>query len=208
MANLRAALVRNEAGRGEVADRYRVEYASDDADDWSQKVVYQEPGGEPEEIGSDGGEPEDQTLTRDWSWVVPALNEAFRRGTLHREPVDAPKGEQMGHGAPCYYCRRPCSRVAADPGEWPIPLCHADEPGVVKWHCTRCVSERLDRAPPPELGAEGLRLSEHGETLLRLCSAALYDLDDHYDDYGELQQQVGEHLNALDAMRAKEAPKT
>ncbi len=30
-------------------------------------------------IGSDGGEIEDQTLKRDWSWVVPALNrEAYR----------------------------------------------------------------------------------------------------------------------------------
>jgi hypothetical protein len=25
-------------------------------------------------VGSDGGEPEDQTLNRDWSWVVPLLN--------------------------------------------------------------------------------------------------------------------------------------
>jgi hypothetical protein len=31
-------------------------------------------------IGSDGGEPEDQTLTRDWSWVVGALNEAYAQG--------------------------------------------------------------------------------------------------------------------------------
>ena len=34
-------------------------------------------------IGSDGGEPEDQTMGRDWSWVVPALNEAYRLGVVN-----------------------------------------------------------------------------------------------------------------------------
>ena len=33
-----------------------------------------------EYIGCDGGEPEDQTLRRDWSWVVTALNKAHRDG--------------------------------------------------------------------------------------------------------------------------------
>jgi len=28
-------------------------------------------------LGSDGGEPEDQVLYRDWKWVVPELNKAF-----------------------------------------------------------------------------------------------------------------------------------
>lgn len=31
-------------------------------------------------VGTDGGEPEDQTLTRGWSWVVEALNEAYTLG--------------------------------------------------------------------------------------------------------------------------------
>jgi len=31
-------------------------------------------------IGTDGGEPEDQTLGRDWNWVMDALNEAYRLG--------------------------------------------------------------------------------------------------------------------------------
>lgn len=33
-------------------------------------------------VGSDGGEPEDQLLCRDWSWVVDALNDAFEAGVL------------------------------------------------------------------------------------------------------------------------------
>lgn len=31
-------------------------------------------------IGSDGGEPEDQSLVRDWSWVRDALEESYRQG--------------------------------------------------------------------------------------------------------------------------------
>lgn len=31
-----------------------------------------------EYVNRDGGEPEDQTLSRDWSWVVPELNKALR----------------------------------------------------------------------------------------------------------------------------------
>ena len=31
-------------------------------------------------IGVDGGEPEDQTLYRDWNWVVEALNNAYKEG--------------------------------------------------------------------------------------------------------------------------------
>jgi len=34
----------------------------------------------PRLIGVDGGEPEDQTLGRDWSWVVGALNDAYAQG--------------------------------------------------------------------------------------------------------------------------------
>ncbi|GAF86353.1 unnamed protein product [marine sediment metagenome] len=33
-------------------------------------------------VGEDGGEPEDQLLVRDWSWVAPALNAASERGRL------------------------------------------------------------------------------------------------------------------------------
>jgi hypothetical protein len=31
-------------------------------------------------VGVDGGEPEDNRLYRDWAWVTPALNDAYRRG--------------------------------------------------------------------------------------------------------------------------------
>lgn len=31
-------------------------------------------------LGYDYGEPEDQSLYKDWSWIIPALNEAYKAG--------------------------------------------------------------------------------------------------------------------------------
>ena len=50
-----------------------------------------------------------------------------------------------GHDKPCYYCGEPCNSVAANPGLWPVALCHPDNPGKVKQHHTHCVMERLER---------------------------------------------------------------
>ena len=50
-----------------------------------------------------------------------------------------------GHDEPCYYCGKPCNSLAGDPGEWPVGLCHSDDPGVLKFHHERCVNERLER---------------------------------------------------------------
>lgn len=36
-----------------------------------------------EYIGEDGGEPEDQTLARDWNWVPKALEAAYNLGRAH-----------------------------------------------------------------------------------------------------------------------------
>ena len=49
----------------------------------------------------------------------------------------------QGHKESCYYCKEACDSLAANPGRWPIPLCHRDDPGKVKWHHIGCVSERL-----------------------------------------------------------------
>lgn len=37
-------------------------------------------------IGQDGGEPEDQTLGRDWKWVVSALQRAYDAGVADAKP--------------------------------------------------------------------------------------------------------------------------
>lgn len=50
-------------------------------DDDYRKVIYRCEDGVPVEwIGDDGGEPEDQTLGRDWKWVAPALRVAYKLG--------------------------------------------------------------------------------------------------------------------------------
>lgn len=48
--------------------------------EWNTFVVEFPENGSPVVIGRDGGEPEDQTLYRDFKWVVPALNAAFEAG--------------------------------------------------------------------------------------------------------------------------------
>lgn len=48
--------------------------------EWNSFVVEFPESGTPEMVGSDGGEPEDQRLYRDFKWVVPALNAAFEDG--------------------------------------------------------------------------------------------------------------------------------
>lgn len=51
-------------------------------------------------VGSDGGEPEDQLLVRDWRWVAVALNNAYEAGIRSALiPAPAPAGEQDGQGA-------------------------------------------------------------------------------------------------------------
>ncbi len=62
---------------------------------------------------------------------------------LNAPAVDAKAFDMQGHNEPCYYCGEPCNGLAGDPGLWPLPFCHRDEPGVMKWHHTRCVTRLL-----------------------------------------------------------------
>ena len=54
-----------------------------------------------------------------------------------------------GDQEPCYYCGKPCDAFAGNPGKWPIPLCHRDAPGFVKFHHIECVTDRLIENNPP-----------------------------------------------------------
>ena len=57
-------------------------------DDWHCGVFRCDLNGKPIQlIGSDGGEPEDQTLGRDWRWVTRALNDAYELGQKEHNPV-------------------------------------------------------------------------------------------------------------------------
>ena len=44
-------------------------------DDYFNVLLKTSDNGPPTLVGCDGGEPEDQTLNRDWSWVVTELND-------------------------------------------------------------------------------------------------------------------------------------
>lgn len=51
-----------------------------DWEEWRQCIVLYEDSKPVRILSSDGGEPEDQTLTRDWGWVTEELNNAYRMG--------------------------------------------------------------------------------------------------------------------------------
>lgn len=68
-----------------------------------------------------------------------------------------------GHDQPCYYCKKPCDTFAASPSLWPLPLCHVDDPGKVKWHHTGCVMERLIENCSIEVLKERLKQLGHYE---------------------------------------------
>lgn len=50
-----------------------------------------------------------------------------------------------GEGEACYYCGKPCDALTGNASLWPVALPHKDDPGVMKWHHVKCVSERLER---------------------------------------------------------------
>lgn len=64
------------------------EVHEDGPEDWMSglpcwQVWRCEDGVKVEVIGSDGSEPEDNTLLRDYRWVAPALQEAYELGVSH-----------------------------------------------------------------------------------------------------------------------------
>lgn len=70
---------------------------------------------------------------------------AKERDAARAELAEAEKRLQYqeGHREPCYYCGEPCNSLLGNPGLWPLAFCHADDPGVVKFHHTHCVTRRL-----------------------------------------------------------------
>lgn len=96
-----------------------------------------------------------QMLVDALSFAAAGVNNPVQTAVLAREalvtcadlPDRAQRLEEMatrnGHNAPCYYCEKACNSLAGNPSKWPIPLCHADDPGKVKWHHIGCVSSRL-----------------------------------------------------------------
>jgi len=70
-----------------------------------------------------------------------------------------------GHGQPCYYCGERCNSLSAHPSKWPVGLCHADEPGVVKWHHEACLNDRLAEAERLEAIVDNIPTFRDGVTM-------------------------------------------
>lgn len=64
-----------------------------------------------------------------------------------------------GHGKQCYYCGDPCNDLIGNPSKWSVALCHRDEPGVVKWHHTGCITSRLVENQNLEIADDGIKIS-------------------------------------------------
>lgn len=61
------------------------------------------------------------------------------------------KDKLLGHldkDGDCYYCGKKTNSLAMSPSEWPVFLCHADDPGKIKPHHVGCVIQRLESWPP------------------------------------------------------------
>ena len=123
---------------------------------------------------------------------------------------------QEGHGLPCYYCGGKCNSLAGNPGRWPIALCHAEEPGVVKWHHTECVSRRLHERDALRERAEKAEVELDGRPSLSRTFEALRPWINEHDPDGDTSllenatalvaawQKRGEEIAALKAGRAED----
>jgi len=117
------------------------------------------------------------------------------RQAARSQPPEITGGQ--GHNKPCYYCGEPCNGFAGDPGLWPLAFCHRDEPGVMRWHHSRCVTRRLVENQPPEKGVvEALRAA-----LKPFADAAsgYEDPHDHHnypDDFNIAPSLKVKHLRA------------
>lgn len=100
-----------------------------------------------------------------------------------------------GHDAPCYYCKEPCDSLAGNPGRWPIPLCHRDEPGVVKWHHTGCVAERLIENQPAHSTNSDLLTPERIEEFRREYKIPPFD-----NNGQPMEDWASEENKVLDAL--------
>lgn len=103
-----------------------------------------------------------------------------------------------GHELPCYYCGNPCSCIAANPSNWPIPLCHSDEPGKVKVHHIGCVMERL--VERDELRAQ---LAAANERVNRLGNG-LREQNERWGLYGSESKSALREFESLSTPATKE----
>jgi len=94
------------------------------------------------EIGRRAGEISLPVRDRDF-WQNLTKDHAVLAVIALRKRAEDAESERDGHDKPCYYCGQDTDDLSGDPGQWGIPLCHSEHPGVVQWHHAGCVSNRL-----------------------------------------------------------------
>lgn len=161
--------------------------------DWGWTIYRQDDTGKLlEAIGSDGGEPEDQLLVRDWKWVAPALDAAYQEGLLEgledmrgqREELQRLPDEFMALGwwcpvcksnyaeqESCEHCSPELPRFAAAEAAEPAELLAVDAHDT---YVESTLSDPYRQAPP------GVRVN-CDRCLLPLATPALMDHTDGCD---------------------------
>jgi hypothetical protein len=89
----------------------------------------------------------------------------------------------------CYYCGKETDPLAGDPGEWPVMLPHADDPGKAKPHHIKCVLDRLEAFD---------RLTRNNELLLRIVNGALRSCIDAHGDI--TKEWIGSASKRIESM--------
>lgn len=146
-------------------------------------------------------------------WDPTASNlDSYSLAIRHLDPLAAactcarPQVEPIND--PCYWCGEPTNGLAGDPGEWPIFLCHAENPGVVKAHHERCVMDRLERQPVAEEGSVVAALTANvienrDYWTLGSSSEALARWDECKRVLGVIDQLTVEHAATAHARRVE-----
>lgn len=119
-----------------------------------------------------------------------ALTYEARHSAL-RERLERAESSTDGR---CYYCGEQTNTLIGDPSMWAMRFCHADDPGVVKYHHTGCVTERLKRL-------------ERAEEALRQVLAVRGYMDRGQENY--LMREIAEaYFKSLEPQEGEGRPTT
>lgn len=91
-----------------------------------------------------------------------------------KHTTDEPRtSEALVDSEDCAFCGEPCDTLAANPGLWPVRLCHPDGTGIAKNHHHQCVIDRLfPRTNDALTDEDRLRVWLNNSGLIRISEEA------------------------------------
>jgi len=107
-----------------------------------------------------------------------------------RKRKAAKKKVESKPDGPCYYCGKETFSLAGDPGEWPVMLPHADDPGKVKPHHVKCILSRLN--------AFDRLTKDNSNILLRIVNGAMRSCIEAHGDI--TKEWIGSASKRIDTM--------